>query len=274
MIASVFLWTLLAAVARCCISIVVDRGPWSSAKAQTYLFDFLFHASTTAAGLWAFFQLPHQFTLTSLLDDRSGWWHYQEAVTEASSIAPFVFGTLRSIVHANAGYYIFSFWLVSVTTARIDMLSHHFVSALMALIGAYSRAYLPAVVVVVAHNASDVFLLLGKLWQMRQTRTFRLLSDISFYAFLTCWMPTRLYFIPRYLAWPIVATNPIRLENPTFIVLVCVILVVQTLHCYWSFMILRLAYRKITHSGYTRTDDEDFVCSEKQGNICTQPNEN
>lgn len=261
MIASVFLWTILAAVARFGIGAVLDRGPWSTAKAHTYLFDLFFHASTTAVGLWAFFQLPDQLTLTNLLDERSDWWHCRADVAEASTtpslIEPFVFDILRSIVHANAGYYVFSFWLVLATSGRIDMLSHHFVSALMAIIGAYSNSYLPAVVVVVAHNASDVFLLLGKLFQMQQTRTFVLLSDLSFYAFLICWMPTRLYFIPRYLAWPIVGSNALRLDNPTYIVLLCIIFVVQTLHCYWSLMILRLAYRKITLSGYTQTDDED-----------------
>lgn len=250
----IVLWTTVAVVAYFGIGKIVTRGAWSSSKAKTYLFDLLFHTSTSAAGICAFLQLPSELSLPNLLDAHSLWWR-QELVS--SILDAGVGDILQHIVYANAGYYIFSFLLVASTTRRRDMLLHHFFSALMSIIGAYSQSFLPAVVVVVSHNVSDVFLLLGKLFQMRQTQTFLLLSDLSFYAFIACWMPTRVYFIPRYLAWPIVAENSIRLSEPTYGTLVAVVVVIQTLHFYWSAMILRLAYRKLTSDGATQTDDDE-----------------
>lgn len=227
------LWVSLFALMFGCVR-TFCAGPL---KRHVYIYDWLFHASTTAMGLAAMITNP--------------------AVTE-DLWAPNVVSDdwrVAQLPAMNLGYYVITFFIILFTTRRLDMLAHHVVTAIL-ITYAIRWGLLHAIMVTVTgHNVNDVFLLTGKILMYDGRPEW--MSDAFMYVFVASWFYCRLYLLPRYILWSIIVDNAMKFNPPAlYWTMVFITALLQLLQVHWTFLIVRLVYRKLT-AGETRTDDDD-----------------
>ena len=209
-------------------------------KRQNYIFDLAFFGSTTLLGLYA------------LYCDAEIW---QQPFTKKclASTPPNVSWIVQQLPYINVGYYLCS--LALIAWQRTDMAAHHIVTSIAILTCEHLQLQHLIVVHVVAHNVCDVFLLAGKLLQHDKYPQW--LSNACMYIFVPIWIYMRLYVVQKYAIWPLVVQNSGDASPLLYKLCLPFVALFEALQLYWTFLILRMAHRKLRNpSTQTVTDDD------------------
>lgn len=177
---------------------------------------------------------------------------------------------LRGIYMYAAGFYTYSiFALVFWETRRSDFavsMSHHF--ATVALIGlSYVLRFARVGSVVFAiHDASDIFLEIGKMSKYGGNET---LASFAFVLFVLSWILLRLFYFPFWVLWStsyeVIQTLDKKthaVDGPIYYYMFNTLLFcLLVLHIYWWVLIYRMLVKQIQARGKlsddVRSDSED-----------------
>lgn len=217
---------LFAAVRAVCV------GP---IQRQAYVYDVLFHGVTVLIGASLLYDTPHIMTDVWARSVATADWR------------------LAQLPALQCGYYACALAMAVATTRRWDMIAHHVVAVVLSLAGAWMGTLHVAVLVTLAHNASDVLLLAGKLLHTDGYPAWA--SDACMYAFVVSWLYLRVYCVNAYVWWPAIVHNALRLEPAAYYMALPIPVALVALQGFWTVRIAQLVLRKV-RSGDTQTDDD------------------
>ncbi|XXG55281.1 hypothetical protein AAC387_Pa03g2980 [Persea americana] len=170
---------------------------------------------------------------------------------------------LKAVYMYAAGFYTYSiFALIFWETRRSDFgvsMGHHVATAILIVLSYIFRFARVGSVVLALHDASDVFLELGKMSKYSKHEMF---ASISFICFVASWVVLRLTYFPfwilRSTSYEVLLTldkEKHKVEGPIyyylFNTLLCCLLV---LHIYWWVLIYRMLVKQIKARGQLGDD--------------------
>lgn len=203
---------------------------------QAYVYDVLFHGVTVLIGASLLYDTPYIMTNV---------WARPVTTTD---------WRLAQLPALQCGYYVCALAMVVVTTRRWDMIAHHAVAIVLSVAGAWLGTLHVAVIVTVAHNASDILLLAGKL--LRTDGYAAWVSDACMYAFVVSWLYLRVYLVNIYVWWPAIVHNALQLDRTAYYMALPIPVALIALQAFWTVRIAQLILRKL-RSGDTHTDDDE-----------------
>ncbi|KAL5723410.1 sphingosine N-acyltransferase [Ranunculus cassubicifolius] len=177
---------------------------------------------------------------------------------------------LKGLYMYTAGFYTYSiFALVFWETRRSDFgvsMSHHFATVILIVLSYILRFARVGSVVLALHDASDVFLEIGKMSKYSGWET---LASSSFLLFAFSWVVLRLIYYPFWILWSTSYEVLLTLDKAkhqwdgpiyyyTFNTLLYCLLV---MHIYWWVLIYRMLEKQVRDRGHlsedVRSDSED-----------------
>lgn len=177
---------------------------------------------------------------------------------------------LKGLYMYTAGFYAYSiFALIYWETRRSDFgvsMGHHVATVILIVLSYVFRFARVGSVVLALHDASDVFLEVGK---MSKYSGFEALASFSFILFVISWILLRLTYYPFWVLWStsyeVVLTldkekHPV--EGPVYYYLFNTLLYcLLVLHIYWWVLMYRMLVKQIQARGQlsddVRSDSED-----------------
>lgn len=117
--------------------------------------------------------------------------------------------------------------------------------------------------VLVIHDAADIFLELGKMLRYIPGKMTELLLNVVFGVFIIVWSGSRLFFYPL-LIYSAILEGPLLVASKHWplmvLVLYVMLIMLQVLHVIWSMMIVRIVVNTLKPEGEIadeRSDSED-----------------
>ncbi|XP_057542655.1 ceramide synthase 1 LOH3-like [Amaranthus tricolor] len=177
---------------------------------------------------------------------------------------------LKGLYMYAAGFYTYSiFALIFWETRRSDFgvsMGHHVATFILIVLSYLFRFARVGSVVLAVHDASDVFLEIGK---MSKYSGFEAVASISFVLFVISWIVLRLTYYPFWILWStsyeVILTldkekHPI--DGPIYYYLFNTLLYcLLVLHIYWWVLMYRMLVKQIQARGQlsddVRSDSED-----------------
>uniref|UniRef100_A0A0D9VKI8 TLC domain-containing protein n=1 Tax=Leersia perrieri TaxID=77586 RepID=A0A0D9VKI8_9ORYZ len=170
---------------------------------------------------------------------------------------------LKFVYMYAAGFYTYSifalqFWEIRRSDFGISMV-HHVASVFLITLSYIFRFARVGSVVLAIHDASDVFLELGKI---SKYSGYQLLADVSFIIFVGSWAVLRLIYFPFWILWStsyeIVLTLNIKkhkFDGPIYYYLFNWLLFsLLVLHIYWWVLMYRMLVNQILSKGHVGDD--------------------
>ncbi|PIA63364.1 hypothetical protein AQUCO_00201004v1 [Aquilegia coerulea] len=177
---------------------------------------------------------------------------------------------LKGLYMYCAGFYTYSiFALVFWETRRSDFgvsMSHHIATVVLIVLSYIFRFARVGSVVLALHDASDVFLEVGK---MSKYSGWERLASSSFLLFALSWVILRLIYYPFWVLWSTsyevlltLDTEKHRVEGPIYYYIFNTLLIcLLVLHIYWWVLIYRMLVKQVQARGQlsedVRSDSED-----------------
>ncbi|KAG9448655.1 hypothetical protein H6P81_008620 [Aristolochia fimbriata] len=177
---------------------------------------------------------------------------------------------LKGMYMYAAGFYTYSiFALIFWETRRSDFgvsMGHHVATVLLIVLSYIFRFARVGSVVLALHDASDVFLEVGK---MSKYGGFETIASTSFVLFALSWVLLRLIYFPFWVIWStsyeVLLTldkEKHKVEGPIYYYIFnTLLLCLFVLHIYWWVLIFRMLVRQVQARGQisddVRSDSED-----------------
>lgn len=177
---------------------------------------------------------------------------------------------LKAVYMYAAGFYIYSiFALLFWETRRSDFgvsMSHHIATAFLIMLSYIFRFARVGSIVLAIHDASDVFMEIGK---MSKYSGCEWLASISFILFVASWVALRLIYFPFWVIWStsyeVVLTldkEKHKVDGPIYYYVFNSLLIsLLVLHIYWWVLIFRMIIKQIQAKGQisddVRSDSEE-----------------
>ncbi|GLT34546.1 hypothetical protein SLA2020_090550 [Shorea laevis] len=177
---------------------------------------------------------------------------------------------LRGLYMYAAGFYTYSiFALIFWETRRSDFgvsMGHHFATVVLIVLSYIWRFARVGSVVLAIHDASDVFLEMGKMSKYSGAET---VASFAFVLFVLSWILLRLIYYPFWVLWStsyeVVLTldkNKHPVDGPIYYYIFNTLLFcLLVLHIYWWVLIYRMVVKQIQARGKVgddvRSDSED-----------------
>ncbi|XP_021853664.1 ceramide synthase 1 LOH3 [Spinacia oleracea] len=177
---------------------------------------------------------------------------------------------LKGLYMYTAGFYTYSiFALIFWETRRVDFgvsMGHHVVTVILIVLSYIARFARAGSMILALHDASDVFLEVGK---MSKYSGFEALASFSFILFVISWILLRLTYYPFWILWSTsyevlltVDKEKHPLEGPIYYYLFNTLLYcLLVLHIYWWVLMYRMLVKQIQARGQlsddVRSDSED-----------------
>ncbi|ONK79386.1 uncharacterized protein A4U43_C01F5830 [Asparagus officinalis] len=165
---------------------------------------------------------------------------------------------LKAVYMYAAGFYTYSiFALMFWETRRSDFgvsMSHHVATAVLIVLSYIFRFARVGSIVLAIHDASDVFLEVGK---MSKYSGCELLATISFLLFVSSWVLLRLMYFPLWIlrstSYEVVLTldkEKHKFEGPIYYYVFNTLLFsLLVLHIYWWVLMYRMVVKQIQSKG-------------------------
>mmetsp|Transcript_23112 Transcript_23112/g.37230 ORF Transcript_23112/g.37230 Transcript_23112/m.37230 type:complete len:326 (+) Transcript_23112:193-1170(+) len=152
---------------------------------------------------------------------------------------------IRTYIIVSVGYYIQLLVYVFVETRRkdfLEMVIHHVITLTLITIAWFCDQWKIGCVICFLHDLSDPFLEVAKIFNyLKPTRSWAdPLSTLCFVIFMTIFGITRLGMFPIYVL------HPVKTIIPDFVMSFYMLSILQVLHIYWFFLILKTAKKAIT----------------------------
>lgn len=177
---------------------------------------------------------------------------------------------LRGVYMYAAGFYTYSiFALIFWETRRSDFgvsMGHHVATVILIVLSYIFRFARVGSVVLAIHDASDIFLEIGKMSKYSRAET---LASLAFIFFVLSWILLRLVYFPFWVLWStsyeVVQTldkEKHAIEGPIYYYMFNTLLFcLLVLHIYWWVLIYRMLVKQIQARGKlsedVRSDSED-----------------
>ncbi|XP_028803487.1 LAG1 longevity assurance homolog 3 [Neltuma alba] len=170
---------------------------------------------------------------------------------------------LKALYMYAAGFYTYSiFALIFWETRRSDFvvsMSHHLASLILIVLSYILRFYRVGSVVLALHDASDVFLEIGKMSKYRGAEA---IASISFILFVLSWVLLRLIFFPfwviRSTSYEVLLTldkEKHAVDGPIcYYVFNSLLICLLVMHIYWWVLMYRMLVRQIQDRGKLSED--------------------
>ncbi|GAA0187103.1 transferase [Lithospermum erythrorhizon] len=170
---------------------------------------------------------------------------------------------LKALYMYAGGFYTYSiFALLFWETRRSDFgisMGHHLASVLLIVLSYIWRFARIGSVVLALHDASDVFLEVGKMSKYSGAET---LASISFILFVFAWIVLRLIYYPFWILWStsyelvqFLNTEEHKVDGPIYYYIFNTLLFsLLVLHIYWWILIYRMLLRQIQARGQLSED--------------------
>lgn len=170
---------------------------------------------------------------------------------------------LKAVYMYAAGFYTYSiFALLFWETRRSDFgvsLSHHIATAFLIMLSYIFRFARVGSIVLAIHDASDVFLEMGK---MSRYSDCEWLAAFSFILFAASWVVLRLIYFPFWIIWStsyeVVLTldkEKHEVDGPIYYYVFNSLLIsLLVLHIYWWVLIFRMIVKQIQAKGHIGDD--------------------
>ncbi|KNA25629.1 hypothetical protein SOVF_004950, partial [Spinacia oleracea] len=170
---------------------------------------------------------------------------------------------LKGLYMYTAGFYTYSiFALIFWETRRVDFgvsMGHHVVTVILILLSYIARFARAGSMILALHDASDVFLEVGK---MSKYSGFEALASFSFILFVISWILLRLTYYPFWILWSTsyevlltVDKEKHPLEGPIYYYLFNTLLYcLLVLHIYWWVLMYRMLVKQIQARGQLSDD--------------------
>ncbi|VDM93622.1 unnamed protein product [Onchocerca ochengi] len=135
----------------------------------------------------------------------------------------------------------------------IQMTVHHIITIILLLFSFVMNLVRVGTLILFSHDIADVFLELGKLCRYAKWKTS---LTIFFAIFATVWIITRLIYFPFFIIRSILFDAPAfmqagyqweNLRQPPIVprLFVVMLLCLMTLHIYWTFIIVKIAFKSV-----------------------------
>uniref|UniRef100_A0A0D3FA06 TLC domain-containing protein n=1 Tax=Oryza barthii TaxID=65489 RepID=A0A0D3FA06_9ORYZ len=170
---------------------------------------------------------------------------------------------LKLVYMYAAGFYTYSifalqFWEIKRSDFGISMV-HHVVSVILIALSYIFRFARVGSIVLAIHDASDVFLELGKI---SKYSGYQLLADISFLIFVCSWAVLRLIYYPFWILWstsyevvPMLDKKKHKFDGPLYYyVFNCLLFSLLVLNIYWWVLMYRMLVGQILSKGHVGDD--------------------
>ncbi|KAJ4961877.1 hypothetical protein NE237_021787 [Protea cynaroides] len=170
---------------------------------------------------------------------------------------------LKGLYIYTAGFYTYSiFALIYWETRRADFgvsMAHHVATVILIVLSYILRFARVGSVVLALHDASDVFLEVGKMSKYSKCEK---LASFSFVLFVLSWIILRLIYYPFWILWSTSYEVLITLDKETYktngpiyyyvfnFLLYCLLV----LHIYWWILIYRMLVKQIQAKGVVSED--------------------
>lgn len=177
---------------------------------------------------------------------------------------------LKGLYMYTGGFYTYSiFALIFWETRRSDFgvsMSHHVATFILIVLSYVSRFARVGSVVLALHDASDVFLEVGKMSKYSGAEA---LASFSFVLFVLSWVILRLIYYPFWILWStsyeVIQTldkEKHKVEGPIYYYLFNFLLFsLLVLHIYWWVLMYRMLVKQVQERGRVsedvRSDSED-----------------
>ncbi|KAH6802148.1 LAG1 longevity assurance-like protein [Perilla frutescens var. frutescens] len=177
---------------------------------------------------------------------------------------------LKGLYMYTGGFYTYSiFALIFWETRRSDFgvsMSHHVATFILIVLSYVARFARVGSVVLALHDASDVFLEVGKMSKYSGAEA---LASFSFVLFVLSWVILRLIYYPFWILWStsyeVVQTldkDKHKVEGPIYYYLFNFLLFsLLVLHIYWWVLMYRMLVKQVQERGRVsedvRSDSED-----------------
>ncbi|XP_062222124.1 ASC1-like protein 2 [Phragmites australis] len=169
---------------------------------------------------------------------------------------------LKAVYMYVAGFYTYSiFALLFWETRRSDFgisMTHHVATVFLITLSYIFRFAQVGSVVLAIHDASDVFLELGKISMYGGCQ---LIADASFLLFVCSWVVLRLTYYPFWILWSTsyeVVLTPDKekhiFDGPIYYYVFNSLLFSLVLHIYWWVLIYRMLVRQMQSRGHAGDD--------------------
>ncbi|XP_076093935.1 ceramide synthase 2-like isoform X1 [Mytilus galloprovincialis] len=160
------------------------------------------------------------------------------------------------------GFYWSLLFTLSTDHKRKDfteMVTHHVVTIFLVFFSWVTNFVRIGTLVLCVHDAVDYFLAGGKIGTYMKSDT---LATILFVMFLLVWIASRLIIFPFFVIYSASVESRIIqgvAESSTYMFFNGLLYILQVLHIIWSYMIFRIAYRKVTRGKIedVRSDSEE-----------------
>ncbi|GMH01835.1 hypothetical protein Nepgr_003674 [Nepenthes gracilis] len=169
---------------------------------------------------------------------------------------------LKGLYMFAAGFYVYSiFALVLWETRRSDFgvsMGHHVVSVILILQSYIFRFGRVGSVVLALHDASDVFLEVGKMSKYSGAEA---LASVSFILFALCWVLLRLMYYPFWVLWStsyevlrVMDENNLHVGGHVYYMFNTLLYFLLVIHIYWWVLICRMLVKQIQAKGQLSED--------------------
>ncbi|XP_073304227.1 ASC1-like protein isoform X1 [Primulina huaijiensis] len=177
---------------------------------------------------------------------------------------------LKGLYMYTGGFYVYSiFALIFWETRRSDFgvsMGHHVATLILIIFSYTSRFVRVGSIVLALHDASDVFLEVGKMSKYSGAET---LASFSFVLFVLSWVLLRLIYYPFWVLWStsyevtqIWDKEKLKLKGSIYYYIFNFLLFsLLVLHIYWWVLMLRMLVKQVLARGKVsddvRSDSED-----------------
>ncbi|KAA8529273.1 hypothetical protein F0562_033928 [Nyssa sinensis] len=170
---------------------------------------------------------------------------------------------LKGMYMYAAGFYTYSiFALIFWETRRSDFgvsMCHHVATVILILLSYILRFARVGSVVLALHDASDVYLEVGKMSKYSGAET---LASFAFVVFVLSWILLRLIYYPFWILWStsyeVILTldkEKHRLDGPIYYyVFNCLLFSLLVVHIYWWVLMYRMLVKQIQAKGQVSED--------------------
>nr|XP_043626842.1 ceramide synthase 1 LOH3-like [Erigeron canadensis] len=170
---------------------------------------------------------------------------------------------LKCLFMYTGGFYIYSiFALIFWETRRSDFgvsMSHHVATIFLIMMSYISRCVRVGSIILALHDASDVFLEVGKMSKYSGVEG---LASFSFILFVFSWIVLRLIYFPFWILWstsyevvPLMEKKMYNTMGPIYYYLLNTLLFfLLVLHIYWWVLIYRMLVKQIQARGKVSED--------------------
>lgn len=170
---------------------------------------------------------------------------------------------LKAVYMYAAGFYVYSiFALLFWETRRSDFgvsMSHHIATAFLIMLSYIFRFARVGSVVLAIHDASDVFMEIGK---MSKYSGCEWLAAASFILFVVSWVALRLIYFPFWVIWSTSYEVVLALDKKKhkvdgpiyYYVFNSLLISLLVLHIYWWVLIFRMIVKQIQAKGQISDD--------------------